>query len=86
MPRYCGFSSSYGTMDDSVPRLHICFVNVTSGVGGVERVVERHLTHLDPSRFILSYAYTPFHNDEAHVARLRAAGVNIVPMENVLTL
>ena len=73
-------------MEETAPRLHVCFVNVTSGIGGVERVAERHLTHLDPARFRLSYAYTPFHGDEAHVARLRAAGVNIVPMENILTL
>ena len=73
-------------MDNTDTRVHVCFVNVTKGIGGVERVIERHSENLNPSRYRISYAYTPFPNDAAHIARLRAAGVGVVPMDNVLPL
>lgn len=73
-------------MDNTDRRLHVCLVNVTRGIGGVERVLEHHATNLDPRRFRLSYVYTPFKDDSMHVACLRAAGVTIIPMHNVLPL
>lgn len=60
--------------------IHVCMVNRTTNVGGVERILQAYAAGFSGRPVRLDYAYTPFPGDAPHVAALQALGVGLRPL------
>ncbi len=61
-------------------KLQVCLLNWTSGIGGVERIIEAYAAGFQGKDCELTYAYSPFPNDRLHIQRIIGNGGRVIPL------